>query len=120
MSSDVDPEKEWADVQHVLRSAASELQTGELMHTESFSLFEAMSAIEIGDPKMDAGLDTARAPTADELIEQGVAPVELSENQLLAVTDQLFAVQASWHAGNSLAQTVFTCLYLMRPERYAC
>ena len=120
MSSSVDSEEGWADVQQALQSAARELQTGELLHTENFSLFEAMSAIEIGDPKMDAGLVTARAPTADELIEQGVAPVELSESQLLAVMDQLFAVQASWHAGNSLAQTVFTCLYLMRPERYAC
>ena len=32
------------------------LQLGELLHGEDFSLFEAMSAVEIGDPKLDAGL----------------------------------------------------------------
>ena len=31
-------------------------QLGELLHGEDFSLFEAMSAVEIGDPKLDAGL----------------------------------------------------------------
>lgn len=111
---------QWRDVQHVLRQAADQLQPGELLHTESFSLFEAMSAIEIGDPKMDAGLDTANAPTADELVQQGHAPDELSRDQVLAVMDQLFACQGSWHSGNSLPQTVFTCLYLLRPDRYQC
>ena len=109
---------QWVDVHHVLKQAAGQLQQGELLHTESFSLFEAMSAIEIGDPKMDAGLDTANAPTADELVQQGHAPEELSSNEALAVMDKLLALQASWHAGNSLPQTVFTCLYLLRPDRY--
>ena len=117
MSASTERDVEWIDVQQALKSAADELHTGELLHTETFSLFEAMSAFEIGDPKIDAGLDTARAPNADELVAQGLAPLELLDSQLLAVMDQLFAVQASWHVGNSLAQTVFTCLYLMKPER---
>ena len=120
MPSSSEQHCQWRDVQHVLKQAADELQPGELLHTESFSLFEAMSAIEIGDPKMDAGLDTANAPTADELVQQGHAPDELSRDQVLAVMDQLFACQASWHSGNSLPQTVFTCLYLLRPDRYQC
>lgn len=33
-----------------------ELSLGELMHNEMFGLFEAMSAIEMMDPKMDAGM----------------------------------------------------------------
>lgn len=108
---------QWVDVHDVLREAAEQLQPGELLHTESFSLFEAMSAIEIGDPKMDAGLDTATAPTADKLVQQGLAPDVLSSEEVLAVADKLFALQASWHVGNSLPQTVFTCLYLLKPDR---
>lgn len=34
----------------------SELELGELLHGYFFGLFEAMSAIEIMDPKMDAGM----------------------------------------------------------------
>lgn len=35
----------------------------------------------------------------------------------LAVADRLFATEATWHQGNNLAQTVFTCLYLLQPDR---
>ena len=34
----------------------AELELGELVHHEIFGLFEAMSAIEMMDPKMDAGM----------------------------------------------------------------
>ncbi len=33
-----------------------ELELGELLHDDLFGLFEAMSAIEMMDPKMDAGM----------------------------------------------------------------
>lgn len=33
-----------------------DLQLGELLHDDIFGLFEAMSAIEMMDPKMDAGM----------------------------------------------------------------
>jgi len=33
-----------------------ELSLGELVHDEVFGLFEAMSAIEMMDPKMDVGM----------------------------------------------------------------
>ena len=107
----------WFDVQSTLQVAASQLQPGEMLQAEHFNLFEAMSAVEIGDPKMDAGLDTASAPTPDQLVEQGLAPLELSHQQHIAILDQLAAMQASWHVGNSLAQTVFVCLYMLKPNR---
>lgn len=34
----------------------TELELGELLHGYFFGLFEAMSAIEIMEPKMDAGM----------------------------------------------------------------
>lgn len=34
----------------------SDLSLGELLHDDMFGLFEAMSAIEMMDPKMDAGM----------------------------------------------------------------
>lgn len=36
--------------------SVTELELGELLHGYFFGLFEAMSAIEIMDPKMDAGM----------------------------------------------------------------
>jgi len=38
------------------------VQVGELLHGDSFSMFEAMSAVEVGDPKLDAGVPAQSDP----------------------------------------------------------
>ncbi len=40
----------------------SVVQVGELLFDNAFSMFEAMSAIEIGDPKLDAGVPSQAGP----------------------------------------------------------
>lgn len=50
----------------------TDLNLGELLHDENFGLFEAMSAIEMMDPKMDAGMlcnrGTKKAKTFDQSV----------------------------------------------------
>ena len=46
----------WKEVTNIFRDSADELVLGELLHDANFGLFEAMSAIEMMDPKMDAGM----------------------------------------------------------------
>lgn len=48
------------------------LDLGELLHDELFGLFEAMSAIEMMDPKMDAGMLCNRGNKAALTFEQAV------------------------------------------------
>ena len=43
----------------------TDLSLGELIHDENFGLFEAMSAIEMMDPKMDAGMRKRDKPGQD-------------------------------------------------------
>lgn len=50
------PTYEWKDITKEFFVAIKDLSLGELMHHELFGLFEAMSAIEMMDPKMDAGM----------------------------------------------------------------
>ena len=50
------PTYNWMVVTDSFKSACDELSLGELMHDDLFGLFEAMSAIEMMDPKMDAGM----------------------------------------------------------------
>jgi hypothetical protein len=45
---------------------------GELLHDELFGLFEAMSAIEMMDPKMDAGMLCNRGNKAALNFDQAV------------------------------------------------
>jgi hypothetical protein len=47
--------KETIDIQALLTAAAEQLEVGEMLHTEDFSLAAVMSAAEIGDARLDAG-----------------------------------------------------------------
>ncbi|XP_073150287.1 uncharacterized protein [Henckelia pumila] len=112
----------WADVSYLLDLTCNDLQNDELIHGENFNLFAAMSALEIMDPKMDSGI-VSTYYSVDEAIENGAAPVPLSFDRtmdiqgLIDIMDHLLSCEATWHKGGSLAQTVFSCLYLLRPER---
>ncbi|KQK01201.1 N-alpha-acetyltransferase 35, NatC auxiliary subunit [Brachypodium distachyon] len=113
----------WADASQLVAAACADLQDGELVHGENFSLFAAMSALEIMDPKMDSGIERSGYYSIEEAIEDGIAPVPLSLDRTLDiqrtldVIDHLFSCEATWHKGHTLAQTVFTCIYLMKMER---
>lgn len=52
------PNYEFVDITNDFFGAITELKLGELLHHDFFGLFEAMSAIEMMDPKMDVGMKT--------------------------------------------------------------
>ncbi|EFJ47691.1 hypothetical protein VOLCADRAFT_105007 [Volvox carteri f. nagariensis] len=83
------------------------------------SLFEAMSALEAGNPKMDAAASpSVERPTLEALLaDPNLAPWDLPESTLLDVLDQLLAMEASWHCGGSAMQTVYACLYMLKLDR---
>ena len=119
MSGLPDPEDPaWLDAQPFLASVAEQMAPGELLHAPSFSLFEAMSAIEIGDPRMDASLAALTSPTAGDLIDSGKVPAQLDDTTLLSILDKQMILEMTWQQGHSLAQTVFTCIYMLRPDRH--
>lgn len=47
---------EWKEITTDFFQSIEELELGELLHYEMFGLFEAMSAIEMMDKKMDIGM----------------------------------------------------------------
>lgn len=109
---------EWLDAQPFLAAVCGGMGVGELLHGPSFSLFESTTAIEIGDPKMDIGLQRGEeSGSPEELIAAGAAPVTPPPPQLLAILDRLLVAEAAWHKGAMLPQTVFSSLYMLRPDR---
>ncbi|KAM1173334.1 hypothetical protein ACFX2J_025836 [Malus domestica] len=112
----------WADVSPLLDAACKDLQDGMLINGDNFNLFAAMSALEIMDPKMDSGM-VCKYYSVDEAIDDGAAPVPISFDKTVDVQrtidimDHLLACEATWHKGHSLAQTVFSCIYLLRLDR---
>ncbi|KAG9292267.1 hypothetical protein G9A89_009079 [Geosiphon pyriformis] len=87
---------------------AIEFQIGQLVHLESFGLYDAMSSIEIMDPKMDSGMIL----DSDLTKEPFVLNTRLNPKQVLGIIDRLFICEMTWHSGHSLSQTLFTCMYL--------
>lgn len=107
---------QWLDAQPFLARVCDGMALGELLHGENFSLFDSMTAIEIGDVKMDIGLRRdAGVPTAEELVASGAAPLDLPPPALLALMDRLLAMEATWHGGAMLPQTVYSSLYMLQP-----
>lgn len=62
---DQDPlaERQTLDVMGLLEAASEQLAVGEMLHSSAFNLFNVMSAVEIGDPRLDAGSSPKITPT---------------------------------------------------------
>lgn len=98
------------------------MELGELIHDETFSLYEAMSAIEMMDPKMDAGMLCNRGIRQIKSFEQAVEDKILKLNnfedkEIIGIIDTTFACLTTWLEGHSLAKTVFINLYLHKPYK---
>lgn len=81
-----------------------------------------MSAIEMMDPKMDAGMccnKNTRAPLTFETAVQSnqLKLTDLAAAEVIGVTDGVLSCLVSWLEGHSVAQTLFTCLYLHQPHQ---
>ncbi|MCL4122301.1 UNVERIFIED_CONTAM: hypothetical protein GTU68_052920, partial [Idotea baltica] len=109
----------WLDITPEFLEATKDLELGELLHDDSFGLFEAMSAIEMMDPKMDAGMMCNRGKKVlnfDQAVKAGTLKLNnLTMEELVGIFDSIFACLVTWLEGHSAAQTVLTCLYLHKP-----
>ncbi len=120
---------DWEEVTGGFLDACNQLELGELLHDEMFGLFEAMSAIEMMDPKMDAGMTCNKATSAPvtwqdcvdngQLVPGGLAD-GMEAGQVSRVIDQSLACMVTWLEGHSLAQTVMTNLYLHNVDQLQC
>ncbi|KAF8384085.1 natc-1 [Pristionchus pacificus] len=104
------------DITQDFLAAASELELGELVMGENFTLHEAMSAIELMDPKMDGGCFRLRVhPTVEDVVAQGWLR-GMPDDEVLATVDATFACLVSWMEGAFIAQTLHTNLLMTDPD----
>ena len=113
---------EWTDVTNEFTSATKELDHGELIHGRMFNLFDAMSAIELMDSQMDPTVQWASfndyPRSLQEAVSKGILKYDNhSPQELVGIIDEVFACVATWLQGHTLAQTVFTSMYLLDVER---
>lgn len=112
---------EWPEVTDEFKSMCNHLDLGELVHGPGFGLYEAMSAFEMMDPKMDSGmisLQTSRSmpKTLASCVESGELKLDgFSHEELCLLFDGTLCAIVTWIEGSSMAQTVFANLYLHNP-----
>eukprot|EP00158_Paraphelidium_tribonemae_P005702 Partr_v1_DN27474_c0_g1_i1_m72280 putative N(Alpha)-acetyltransferase 35, NatC auxiliary len=106
-----DTPAEWTDITSQVQALASSLAIGELLHTPDFSLFHALAAVEIMDPKMDSGMLSGGDPVKYRDISAVLSRDDLDTSQLQAIGIQYLRCLATWLSGKTLAQTVFMSLF---------
>ncbi|KAG0333904.1 hypothetical protein BG004_000646, partial [Podila humilis] len=98
------------DVTSLLNDATKDMKTGQLVQVESFSLFDAMCAIVIMDPKMDTGMIVDDYSTRPQYnVNQPISP-----RNLIWIIDNILVGQMTWLSGHALSQTLFTSCYILR------
>ena len=106
---------EWEDITQSFREEAYSLELGQLLHDERFTLVEAMSALELMDPKTDSGMSINDHDilSLNDAIAKGALKCENFEyEEIILIMDTICACEVTWLKGNAMAQTLFTCLYL--------
>ena len=86
------------EITGLLRDACGELDLGEMIHVDAFTLLEGMSAIELSDKKAE------EIPQS----QQSAIKLSLTDGEVIAVMDHLLCCLATWLEGNTLVQTVFS------------
>lgn len=111
----------WNLITDDFKEACDGLEIGELVKEPNFGLFEAMSAIELMDPKMDAGMlsnqSHAKIKSVNQAIEENLIKIDdLTPEEKIAIVDNTLCHLTTWLDGASLAQTLFTNLYFHDPS----
>ncbi|KAJ3385609.1 N-alpha-acetyltransferase 35 NatC auxiliary subunit [Lobulomyces angularis] len=83
-----------------LQNSCKQLDIGELILADNFELYDAMSCIEIMNPKMDTGLQQNFTFSPNLL---------LDGQKRISFIDHLFAKEMQFLNGNLLSQTIYTC-----------
>ncbi|TDL18511.1 Mak10-domain-containing protein [Rickenella mellea] len=101
-------EDRYRDVSQLFIDASEVMQEGDMLMATGFSLNEAMSAIEIGDSRMDSG-----ALLTDQDLRRDFDPLTpMLPEEVCWILDRTFACEMEWHKGTTLSQTVHSCLYV--------
>lgn len=110
---------DWVDITAECQMAIDGMDVGEMIESPTFRLIDAMSAIEIMDPKMDSGFSTGEQDmTPERAAEVGIIASKLAHEELVSIMDQLLMHYLLWLEGHTIVQTIFCCLYLQDLEKY--
>ncbi|KAJ8093388.1 N-alpha-acetyltransferase, non-catalitic subunit [Marasmius tenuissimus] len=98
---------DFRDVTQLFVDAAAGMEPGSMIVVDGFQLQDAMSAIEIGEPRLDTGMKLE-----NDQKEPFHPLTPLLPEEVCWIIDRAFAYEIEWHSGNTLSHTVFTLQYV--------
>ena len=110
-------DEEWVDITSLCELAVSGMNLGEMIESSNFRLLDAMSAIEIMDPKMDTGYKSHEDMTLAKAEALGLVSEHLEAQVLVGLMDHLMMYYLLWLDGHTIVQTCFSCVYLQDAPR---
>lgn len=104
---------DWIDATALVGRVATDLGVGHMLYQEGYSMFEAMSAVELMDPKMDSGNGYQLVHTYDERVASAqLKPIAaITWPEAVAAMDFLERAEVALNDGASASQTTFTLQY---------
>ncbi|KAJ1961290.1 N-alpha-acetyltransferase, non-catalitic subunit [Dipsacomyces acuminosporus] len=104
--------REWLDITKLMQQGISEIATGELLKPQSFSLFDAMTSMEVMDPRLDMGM---LSKEDEEEIAKWDMDRKLTFTDALWILNRMFCCEMTWQDSASLLQTIYMCNYFTAP-----
>ncbi|XP_063902674.1 N-alpha-acetyltransferase 35, NatC auxiliary subunit-like [Zophobas morio] len=110
---------EWEDITVEFMEKARCLEIGEVVSCISF--YDAMTALEMMEPKMDMGLHLISNPdrilSIEDALNRNLVKIkEFAPKEVIGIFDELLRREVSWLSGQSIAQTIYSSLYMLRPS----
>ncbi|KAJ1730121.1 N-alpha-acetyltransferase, non-catalitic subunit [Coemansia biformis] len=99
---------QWIDITELVHAATREVAEGELVKEDGLTLFDALTSVEMMDPRLDMGMLTKED---EEEIRCWDIARELTVGEALWVADKMFRCEITWHSSASLLQTIYACNY---------
>ncbi|PPQ65821.1 hypothetical protein CVT24_012048 [Panaeolus cyanescens] len=114
MSNHVEPDLDlpgsglnFQDVTNLFLEASGEMPTDHFMFMDGYTLHDAMSALEIGEPRLDSGIAVPKQFT------EPFNPLQLLlPEEICWILDRSMAFETEFHAGNFLVHTIHTLVYV--------
>ena len=104
----------WIDVLPQLSAAAEEMALGDLLEAKCFNMQDAMSAIEMMDPQMDAGMRLSDpAARAEESKPLPTLPADVPAGLAIGLLDEIMCAEHGWYSGLTLTQSVYAIEFMM-------
>lgn len=107
---------EWEDITLDLIEECKQLSNGKMVHGPDFDLFEAMSALELMDPKMDPRYQAYNHTSLEKALSNALEYVSaLSDESITTLLDQLICHEVDFWNGQTLAHSVYLFIYAQDP-----